>query len=121
MSIQNTFTSLSFNCSLAEALHRAHMYQQKLEDDIFNRLGIIFDIKIDKFGCVDIYPCEDITYDAYDNSLELIDCAEDVKLTKEKLDKILELGYSRVWLNWKDNTEQYGDNEGHITKRKKKR
>jgi hypothetical protein len=82
--------------TLAEIIHEGEMAKMKLEDEIIE----------------DVWPgrVHSIGTDWYDNSLELYfykNTPEDFSATKEEAEQILKHGFSILFLNFADGTEQY--------------
>jgi hypothetical protein len=50
---------------------------------------------------------EDVGGDPHDDSLELLGCRPDLRLTPEQWSGVNALGFDRTWLNHTDNTETY--------------
>lgn len=46
-------------------------------------------------------------WDDYDNSMELGEVGNDVRLTDEQQQVVIDAGFSRIWLNHKDGWETY--------------
>lgn len=52
---------------------------------------------------------EDIDWDQYDNSLELLGCVDGFTMTKKQLDALREQGFFIVYVNYKNGPHLYGD------------
>jgi len=84
---------------------------------------MIFEI----FGCPDedgYYFFEDIRYDYYDESFEILGVENDWTPDESQLKKLFDFGFSRCWINYTDDTERYcvrfGVDDAHVGVRKKK-
>ena len=76
---------------ISEIIFNGLREQNKLEDDLFN-LGIIF---------------QDTSYDDYDNSIELFDVQNDLRLSEEAQKLLFDAGFSTVFLNHLDKWETH--------------
>lgn len=70
--------------------------RNKLDKNIYEILGIDFERDTNEM------PFDDIVYDYYDNSFELVKCKNDFRLTDEQLNKLWELGFHKCWLQFGD-------------------
>ena len=76
-------------------LYKAKDDLEKVTDELWDELFLIFGEHVDT-------PFDDIDYDYYDNSLELIAMRNNKYLTREQFEKILELGFSQVFVQYKN-------------------
>lgn len=79
------------------------------EDRIYERVCELFDEHV----------IDDLSFDPYDTSIELYADA-DIVPTKEQAAAILGMGFSRCWINFKDETQIYFDGEHAISARHKR-
>lgn len=92
--------------SFADDMHRANSWVGMLKGEAYEVLMEIF-CGSRKEDDESKWPCEDLKTDWYDNSIELLDCREGLVVTEEQAQKILDMGFSRFWLNWADETQAY--------------
>lgn len=92
--------------SFADELFRARRQLEIIECNLF-------DLIVERLGDV----VEDTSYDPGDESIELHEVQNTVRLTPEQLDGFWKLGFKRLWLNHLDGWETYyyqgGPTEGH--------
>lgn len=81
--------------NLATRLFESGRAESQIEDIVDEALG---------------FYCERISWDDYDDSLEIMmgsECPDEWRADKEFADKIRAMGFSRFWVNWPDGFEQY--------------
>ncbi len=92
--------------SLARDIEKAYLtldsLQNKLHIEVFRILGFEGEWWWDS----DV-PFKDISFDWYDSSIELIDCANDLKLNKSQRREIWSLGFDKCWLKYRNGTQRY--------------
>lgn len=55
------------------------------------------------------YRLQDIEWDNYDNSIELMDCEDGFTLTSEQEKAIHDIGFSTIFINYKNGPHLYGN------------
>lgn len=83
--------------TLADKVHAAWRANEQATGELFDALQDIFGPNFDNSET-----------DDYDNSVELIDASEELSnITIEQQRAVMALGFSRFWIRFRDNTEQY--------------
>lgn len=94
---------------LADGLWHAEYIMRQYEAEIWDKLeelGVVYASGDEKNH--DKWRLQDIEWDHYDCSIELIDCVDGFTLTTAQRDAINAMGFQIIFCNYKDGPHLYG-------------
>lgn len=89
--------------TLADRVFAAQIAMAKAEDELTDAVMGWLGVAQDAEKC----PWINLSWDYYDDSLELHGCPVDLRLTRGEQGAAWEAGFKRIWLNHRDGSETY--------------